>query len=492
MNYNIPENQGIPSGKILEFYRYLDENGLSTHAVYIARGNDIVSFAHWKPFTQKYLHRMYSVSKSFVSIAVGFAVQDGLIDLDESITTYFPAETEGRADDNVRAQTVRKMLTMSTARPAPNWFRATHPNRVDRYFDNPAKSRVPGTMFEYDSSGSFVLGALVERVTGMPFMDYLREKLFDKIGVSKEAYCLRCPGGHSWGDSAVLCTSLDLVKMVRFVANDGAWEGEQLLDADYVHTARTPQIANPGGGDCDWETSGYGYQIWCGRDDSFFFNGMGCQFGAYFPHKDMIFVYNGDNQGMPGSLKKIFDGFYDIVYSSTVDEILPVTNDREKLRSAEEQFALMADRYPVTSPMTEKIRGKTFVLDENPMGITRFTVDVDASGEGQFRYTNGQGDLAFGFGMGYNVFGKFPQEGYSDEVGNVSVSGHKYGCAVSAGWYEPAQMHLNVQITDKYFGRLHIFLEFSPDAERVHVRMTKTAEDFLQTYAGEAEGVVQK
>lgn len=498
MGFNIPENVGIPSEKIIEYYQYLEDHNLSTHAVYIARGNDIVSFAHWRPFTQKFLHRMYSVSKSFVAIAVGFAMQDGLLDLDDPIVKYFPEETAGRADENVQRQTIRNMLMMSTAKPATNWFAFPHPNRVDRYFDNPGPSRVPGTQFQYDSSGSFVLGALVERLTGMPFMDYLRVKLFDKIGVSKEAYCLRCPGGHSWGDSGVMCTSADLVRMVRFVANGGSWGGEQLLDRDYVKAASSKQIDNNLTGIPDWETSGYGYQIWMGLDDSFFFNGMGCQFGLYMPKKDMILVYNGDNQGKAGALNTVMDGFREIVYASAADAPIPLLDNtsmecpKNQLRRMEEGFQLMADKGSVSVPMMEKINGKTFELAPNPMGITRFTITVDENGDGRFCYTNAKGDLELPFGMCRNIFGEFPHDGYSDEVGNVPVPGHRYKCAASAAWYSPYQFHLKVQIIDKYFGTMDTLFGFSGDGRRVCVQMTKTAEDFLQGYAGWADGKIRE
>ncbi|MBR4960003.1 MAG: beta-lactamase family protein [Clostridia bacterium] len=490
MQYNIPENVGIHPARLLEFYQLLEDHNLSTHAVYIARGNDIVSFAHWAPFGQDFLHRMYSVSKSFVSIAIGFCRQDGLLDLDDPIIKYFPKEMEHQTDANMRSQTIRHMLMMSTARGAQNWFSVRSDDRVQTYFDNTNPSRPSGTQFEYDSSGSFVLGALVERLTGMKFMEYLRLKLFDRIGVSKAAYCLECPGGHSWGDSGVMCTSLDLLKMVRFVANGGSWNGEQLLDAEYVRLASTKQIDNNIHGIPGWETNGYGYQIWIGYEDSFFFNGMGCQFGLYMPKKDLLLVYNGDNQGKAQSLKIIFDGFMDLIYKTASDTPLePCPDLRHQLRIRENTMALMADRGEMTSPMLEKINGRTFALEKNPMGIDKFSITIPEDGLGSFCYTNEQGDLTLYFGMGENVFGDFPHAGYAQKVGSVFVPGHRYKCAASAAWYSPYQLHLKAQIIDDYFGTLNILFGFRDDG-RVGVQMVKVAEDFLHTYNGWADGVL--
>ena len=490
MQYNIPENVGIHPSQIAAFYQLLEDRNLSTHGVYIARGSDIVSFAHWRPFHQNFLHRMYSVSKSFVSIAIGFCLQDGLLALDDPISLYFPKEMEHQTDANMRAQTIRQMLMMSTARGAQNWFAVCRGDRVQAYFDNTNPSRPAGTLFEYDSSGSFILGALVERLTGMKFMDYLRIKLFDKIGISKEACCLECPGGHSWGDSGVLCTSRDLLLMVRFVANGGSWNGEQILDPEYVRLASTKQIDNNIHGIPGWETSGYGYQIWIGYEDSFFFNGMGCQFGLYLPKKDMILVYNGDNQGKTNPLSIIFDGFKRLVYDTAADAPIPACPaERQRLRSMEESLALMADRGEKTSPMFEKISGKTFLLEKNPMGITRFSLTIPEDGFGSFSYTNDQGDLTLYFGMCENVFGYFPHAGYAAKVGSVPVPGHRYQCAASAAWYTPYQLHLKVQIIDDYFGTLNVLFGFREDGH-VGVQMVKVAEDFLHTYNGWADGVM--
>ena len=481
-----PEAVGIPSERVLRFVRTLEENRLSTHHLRMARGN-FVFFSHdWAPFTPDFPHRQYSVSKSFVSLAVGFAVQDGLLSLDDPISKFFPAECEAYADDYVKHQTVRHMLMMSTAKPALNWFRKRSPDRVAVYFDNPGPSRPSGTLFEYDSSGSFVLGAMVERLTGKPFMEYLREKLFRTIGVSEEARCLKCPGGHSWGDSGVLCTADDLLLTARFVLNGGSWSGKQILSSSYVRAATSKQIDNSLEGAPGWETLGYGYQFWIGYDNSFFFNGMGCQFALCVPGKDLILVINSDNQGKPEARKIILDAFREQIVKPA-DEPLPENHAAyTALRDYADPLALAADAGSTDSPVRERISGREFVLKPNPMGMERFTLTLDRDG-GVFSWTNATGDHELPFGMCENVFGLFPEEGYSDETGSVPEPGHTYRSASSAAWVSPFQLHLKVQIIDKYFGTMNALFGFAdgPDGEpRAAVQMNKTAEDFLDGYAG--------
>lgn len=490
--YAKPEEAGISSENIRQYIDILETSGLSTHNVIIAKGDKIVYESYWAPFHKDFLHRMYSVTKSFVAIAIGFLIQDGKLSLDDRIVDKFPADITEGANENMKKQTIRNMLMMSTGFPAGNgnWFARKPDDRVKDYFSHgEGYSKIPGSFFEYDSHGSFVLGAMVERISGMEFIDYLRLKLFDKIGVSKEAFCLKCPGGYAWGDSALLCTATDLLKVAKFTMNLGSWEGEQILDADYLREATSNLIPT------HWDNNrpsnfGYGYLIWRQQQNSFFFNGMGCQFAVCVPDKDMILIYNGDNQGMPSAKTIIIDNFYNVIVNNTSDAALP-SNDSalKKLTDMSKNLKLMHCKDDTNSPFEKKINGKKFVLDKNQMGIKDVTFTFNGD-EGVMAYTNAQGYKELPFGLGKNIFCKFPQSGYSDMCGSKNTENLYYDCASSAEWLADTALYLNVQIIDKYFGRLHMYFSFT-DENTVSVRMTKVAEDFLEEYQGMAIGLTE-
>lgn len=488
MNYISPEQAGISSKAIKRYVEYLERMQLSTHDLIFMKGDNIFFEKYWAPFHKDFLHRMYSVSKSFVSLAIGFAEQDGLLKLDDKISKYFPDELKNQPDENTHNQTIRDMLMMSTARNPVNWFEARTDDRVRLYFEkDKGVCRPSGTIFEYDSPGSFVLGALVERLTGKPFMEYLREKMFDKIGVSKEAHCLKCPGGHSWGDSAVICKATDLLKVARFTMKKGNWNGEQILNETYITAATSKQIDNNFMGLNTFESQGYGYLFWRTYQNSYFFYGMGCQLAVCVPHKDLIMVYNGDNQGKGLSFAQIIDNFFAMIVDEMGDA--PLCDDsaaQKELEAATADLKLMTAVGERTSDFAEKINGVTYRMDQNPMGITKMRVVLDGE-EGRLEYTNAQGDKVLPFGMCENAFAKFPQEGYSKEVGSVFTKGHYYNCAASAAWVEPQKLFIKVQIIDEYFGTLNISLGYKEN--RLGVFMNKSAEDFLQEYEGFAGGV---
>lgn len=477
------ESQGLRSDKVQEFLKTLEDNRLTTHDMIIARNGEIVFEKYWEPFDEKFLHRMYSVTKSFVALAVGCLLQDGLVKLDDPISRYFPKECANQTDPNMLNQTIRHMLMMSTGKWPRSWFAHRTDDRVQFYFDNPAgQSRPSGTLFQYDSEGSFILGALVERLTGENMLDYLRRKALDKIGFSKEPYILKCPGGHSWADSGLLCTPRDLLKVAQLTMNYGSWNGEQLMDEEYLRTATSYLIATRQDDDESPDAQGYGYYIWRNYHDSFFFNGMGGQFALCVPSKQLIFIYNGDNQGRLHATKVIFDSFFKLVYETAADVPLPANTEAKAALDAYAKDLKLAVAVGETeSPWQEKLNGITYTMDENPMGITKFTLHFEGK-KGVFAYTNAQGDKELAFGLGYNEFGPFPQDGYSDMVGSKPGDIH-YHTAVSAVWQDPHKLYLKVQVIDKYFGVLHITLSFREDG-LAGVYMVKTAEDFFEEYQG--------
>lgn len=486
--YTTPEKKGISSADIEKYIRKLQSRRLATHDVIIMRGDEIVFEKYWEPFGADFLHRMYSVSKSFLSLAVGFAIQEGYLTLESRLADLMSEEMSLESDENVRALTVRDMLTMSTTKTPMHWFGARHPDRVRFYFENGSKySRPGGTVFEYDSPGSFVLGAAVERLVGMPFMDYLRPRLFDKIGVSKEAKCLLCPGGHSWGDSAVLCTARDLLLVSKFCMNGGSWNGEQLLSEEYVRAATSKQIDNSVSGLESYCTQGYGYLFWRTWDNSFFLNGMGCQLGICIPDKDMILVYNGDNQGNDLAKSVIIDNFFEMIAREAVDGELPEDKTAEQsLAQYVEGLKLYAVKSECGRDFEEKINGKVYTLNENPMGITRLSFNF-TDGVCSMHYTNAQGDKTLYFRIGQNELGYFPEEGYSDKVGSEFAPNHYYKCAASGGWVEEQKLFIKVQAIDEYFGVLNMTFSFK-DESTLGIYMNKTAEDFFSTYQGFATG----
>ena len=468
IGYMMPEKAGVSEQNIQKFLNELNRRGLNMHSVLMLRGNDIFFERYWAPFTANMPHRMYSVTKSFVSVAIGCLLDEGKISLDDPIVKYFPDKLPENLSPYMAEQTIRHMLMMSTSWAGRSWFTPGVVDRTKFYFSQPT-NRPAGTLYDYDSTGSYILGALVERLSGMSLLDYLKKKVLNRIGGFENAQMLQVPDGVAWGDSALLCTPRALMNFARFVMNLGTWEGERLLSEDYLRAATSRQVSNDLECRKTFNRHGYGYQIWM-NERGFSFHGMGGQFAICVPEADFIFVCTGDNQ--------YNDMYAEILFRAVFDILIP-----EEEKCEENSFELSTAYGEAHSDFSEKIGGKTFVCDENPMGIKWFRFDFEGD-EGCLVYENAQGEKQLFFGMKKNVFGKFPQLGYSDDRGNVhEITDFRYDCAVSAGWIEDQKLQLRVQIIDRYFGSVAMTFGFR-DEHTAGVRMIKHAEDFLSEYEG--------
>lgn len=485
-----PEKVGISSKNIKKFISVLEKNHLSTHAVLMMRHGKVFYENYRYPFNADYLHRVYSVSKSFVSLAIGFLADDGIIDIDAPMVNYLPPYAAETDNENIKKQTIRDMLMMSTGAPQENsyWFSYKPQDRLKEYFNASRKerggtSKLPGTLFDYDSPGSFVLCCIAEILSGKNIIDYLREKFLDAIGFSKEAYCLSCPGGHSWGDSGILCKASDLALVVQFLLREGKWNGKQFLSKKYVKEATSNLINSNETGfltPCDY---GYGFQIWKTERNGFYFNGMGSQFAVGVPDKDMVFVIFSDNQGHPAPSTVILNRFFEEIVEKADD--FPIA-DNDGSFSELKKYSETLELFSLKNDILQNIYEKEYIMDPNPMGITRLKITVSES-EGILNYTNAQGEKSLKFGINKNIFGIFPEEGYSDLIGNRFAPGNYYKCASSACWTHKNCLSILVQIIDKYFGRLYMRISFTKE-NKISLIMKKNAEDFLQTYNGYAEG----
>ena len=483
-NTTYPEKVGICSGHIADYISFLKRRGIIMHSIIMLRGNDIFAEYYYAPFNKDFRHRMYSETKSYVSIAIGLLEEEGKLNLDDKIADWFPENVDETTCDYLKEQTIKNMLMMETGVNCDYWFTSENPDRVDLYFKGKQKPYPAGTVWEYDSPGSQVLCALVEKITGKYMLDYLKEKLFNKMGTFQNAEILKTRNGVSWGDSALVCTPRDMLSFGRFVMNYGTWNGERLMNEKYLREATSQLAYNSPAGFYHSDSCGYGYQIWKMENDSFAFVGMGGQLTICVPDKDFIFVCTGDNQGNPHAYDRIVNGLFDFVVNKIEDSSVEVC-EKEVLRLKEETSDLKLwhiDGKEKTC-LTDKINGKTFKCDNNRCGITEFSLNFNEDGTGEFNYINEQGAKTIPFGINKNVFAKFPQLGYSNEYGSArTTDGFMYDCAASGAWIEEEKFMLRVQIIDKYFGQLTVTFSFKGDI--VSVLMQKTAEDFLNEYHG--------
>ena len=311
-----PESQGISSEAILKWIDATEKafDGVhegSMHGFVIVRHGKTVAEGSWKPFdTLNETHMLYSHSKSFTSSAIGFLADEGKIDLDERIVDLFSNEVPAQVSKNLSELRVRDLLTMNVGkkdhllRDGGDWVKE---------FLSKDFVRKPGTGFKYDSDATYMLAAIVEKKSGEKMMDYLKRKMFDKIGITK-AWTTCSPQGIPCGGWGMNMTTRELARFGQLYLNRGKWGDEYVLSPFWVDLATCRHTwsgwQNVGvkalGEGTDWE-QGYGFQFWRCTHGAYRADGAAGQYTVVMPEQDAVISIHASLNNLQLVLTHIWD-----------------------------------------------------------------------------------------------------------------------------------------------------------------------------------------
>lgn len=481
----LPGQTRVPESAVADFIDRLEADGLTMHGFAMSDRGRLLAEGYWAPFSEASLHRMYSVGKSFVSLAIGLLQEEGRLRLDDGICSYFrdkcPAEG---AHPWLEQMTIRDMLTMTTCHRQTTYKRYQG-DWVESFF-HVEPSNLPGAVFAYDTSATHVLAALAERLSGKKLMDYLREKAFDKIGVSKAAYYMEDPYGISQGGSGLNCTLRDLLAVAELVTDGGRYRGEQLLPAGYLEEAlrcQIPTIQQPAYD----EQLGYGYQIWQGRHGSFYFYGIGGQLAVGFPRERFVLVTMGDTLDNKNGIKDIFDAFEACIYpwigghgADRACEGRTQGSDRVCVKTVRLEdrlrgLALAPVQGKNVSGTEGEVSGREYFFDENQLQVSKLRIDF--SGEGGILYMKKEGrDFELVFGRDGYRGGVFPWK-----IGNAAEPAD---CLCHGAWVMEDYLYIRCHILGANMAKLAVGLRFQN--RKVTIKMQKGADDALKSFEGVA------
>ena len=338
-NTTFPEAKGISASCIIDTLSEIDIRGISMHSFLLCKDDCLVAEGYYAPVKKDDLHRMFSVTKSFVSIAIGLLQEEGRLSLDDSIVKFFPEYVPNTSETHpwLLATTIRDMLSMRSCHASTTYDKFSSKTDWVKSFFTVAPTHKPGTVFHYDTSATHTLCALVEKLTNMKMLDYLRNKVLNEIGFSQEAYCLTDGFGVSMGGSGLMATSRDLMCFALLILHNGNLNGKQYISADYIKEATSFQTATCVTGPVPSESQGYGLQFWTGEHGSIVCYGMGGQLAILLPEYNTAIVTTADTQGYQGGNQVIYDAIFRHILPELEKRQTPWTpSDEEKL--AFEQF----------------------------------------------------------------------------------------------------------------------------------------------------------
>jgi CubicO group peptidase (beta-lactamase class C family) len=293
-----PESQGIPSAAILAFVEEAESTIDALHSVMIVRRGRVVAEGWWAPYAATEPHMMFSLSKSFTSTAVGLAVAAGKLTIDDPVLGFFPDLGPAEPGPNLKAMRVRDLLTMTTGHHVEDiqgFPYSADENLVAKFLSLPVAHK-PGTHFVYNTPASYMLSAIVQKLTGQTVLDYLRPRLFGPLGITDPQW-EASRQGVSMGGFGLSVRTEDIARFGQLYLQRGEWQGRPLLPSSWVEQATSRQVSNGSSPSSDWE-QGYGFQFWRSRHGFYRGDGAHGQFCLVLPEHDVVIAITSGTRDM--------------------------------------------------------------------------------------------------------------------------------------------------------------------------------------------------
>ena len=370
------QQAGIDSQGVKDFLDACRKNGCELHQVLIIRDEKIAFETCYFPYQPQDKRHVYSISKSWTATAVGMAVAEGRFSLSDKVVSFFPEECPLHPDENLMNMEVRDLLRMGCGHETEPPVRRTE-KWVHAFFQHPVPNK-PGTRFLYNTPASYILAAIVQKVTGQDLIDYLRPRLFEPLGIEK-VYWEHSPEGICCGGFGIHVSAEDIAKLGLVYLNGGRWRGKQILSEEWVREATSCQIDNAPNPNIDWK-QGYGYQIWRCQHDCFRFDGAYGQYMVAIPQKNAVVVALSYTPNMQ-------------VFLDALWEYLLPAFDRSQTVN---EMQWTDDICPIPQRQGRRFHA-SYVCKENQWGIRSVEADTDADG-GQIRLQTADNFICLPFG----------------------------------------------------------------------------------------------
>lgn len=457
-----PEQVGVSSENVIKFLDYVKEYKINLHSFMMIKDGKVFAEGYYPFFNKDFLHRQYSSSKTLVSLAVGYLITKGKLNLDDKLVDLCP-DFFDNCDKECNNITIRHCLTM------------TNPINVTDC------ERPSGMVFTY-YSGADLLAKLIKRITGMEFYQVLRP-VFDEIGVSNKVWCVEDLDDHAWGGSGMLCTLSDFAKVGLLLLNKGACNGVQLIDKEYMEKVCSVQKSNQlDNSYFHLYNGGYGFLTWI-TPHATCMRGMGCQQAFCFHDKNLLFVCHGDTQSTTDKADAIvYELFRNLIYNN-ISTPTETNNAYNQLQDRLSNLTLPHFGKP-HSDYQKILNGKKYLLKQNTLGWewVKFNFSDNLL---KITYKNARGEKTIKAGLGDYYKSTFPETHYYD-VKRGKPSGREHDCIAIAEWIEEKQLLLRCYVIDTSMGNFVMNLSFNED--KIAILSNKRAEFFFEDYEGFAGG----
>jgi CubicO group peptidase (beta-lactamase class C family) len=449
-----PESEGVSSENILKFIDAVENSNNEFHSFMFLRHGKVIAEGWWKPYRSEFKHTMYSVSKSWTSTAIGFAVQEDLLDVEDKVISFFPDELPDTISPYLEEMRVKHLLSMSTGQKTiaiPNL--GNDKSWIKIFLENPVVFE-PGSRFQYNSLATYMLSAIIQKLTGEKVIDYLRPRLFEPLGI-KDVDWEEDPQGINKGGWGLRVRTEAMAKLGQLYLQKGMWNGKQILNEEWIeeasskHIDQAPELSQAQKDLSDW-TQGYGYQFWRCRHNAYRADGAFGQFIIVLPEQDAVIAITsetigGKDAGMQNELNLIWK----YLYPSFSEEILSDNSSTESLHRRLDALSLELPGGKTDPALFSKIEGKSYANKTGEFKIEKISFEYEdevcylnlQDEESNYRFpfgTNSWIDGEINIGVKYFSSG---QALLQDDLTNYKISG-------ACSWEDENTLKLLVRYTE--------------------------------------------
>jgi CubicO group peptidase (beta-lactamase class C family) len=368
-----PEKEGISSSAILSFVEAVDKEIDTMNSFMLVRHGLVVAEGWWSPYDSESSHTLFSLSKSFTSTAVGLAIASGKLSLDDEVLKFFPEDAPAEPSVNLKAMRLRDLLCMSTGHQtevplgeSQLWTKA--------FLAHPVPHK-PGTHFLYNTPATYMLSAIVQKVTGMTVLDYLQPRLFEPLGIENPSWGTS-PQGITLGGYGLNLRTEDIARFGQLYLQKGNWQGRRLVPASWVDTATARQTSNGSNPKSDWD-QGYGYQFWRCRHGVYRGDGAFGQYCIVLPEQDAVLAITSGVRNMQAVLDLVWEKLLPAMGKASLP---PNGVAAQKLSIKLKNLTVQPITGISTPPLVQSVSGKEYVFSRNDQQIEAAKLEVESSG----------------------------------------------------------------------------------------------------------------
>ena len=357
-----PASVGIaPKQLELLYDSLLASNETELHHLIVMVDGKVAGELHPAPFKAEHRHTLYSVSKTFVAAAVGLAVDDGKLSVEDELTKFFPQYAS-----TIAGVKIKDMLTMRSGFKTEGGMRNKQQDWVDYYLSRPLFAQ-PGTRYSYDSIETYLLSAVVQQVMGKDVLQLLNERVFGPMGINDVEWEL-CPKGIVTGGWGIYMSAMSQAMFGQLLLNNGQWEGKQLISSQWIDEMMTVRVVR--------DANDYGYQIWlCEYPGAWRADGAFGQYIIVVPQKNMVVVLNqcSRSKGWPER-----GNIWNTVVKHCLNCAIETTPAAlESLEKYEAEASLPLLEGNAGNDLAKKYNGKKIKLEKNKLGWKSVAFNFD-------------------------------------------------------------------------------------------------------------------